>query len=293
MRLTEEQRDRLLINHGFSESDIQESYHYIRQFRFAKVIIKYGGAALNNSDFSDEFLKDVATLKIMNIDVILVHGGSLQLNALMQKKGLQPQIINGMRVTDQQTLELAIQAFGQVNNKIVRALLKEGIRASSLKGEKSGLIMAKQCGKPELGFVGEVEQVNLEVLEALPGNRLPVMTCLGRGRDGQVYNINADHVASALAIEMQAQKFVCLSDVDGVLFDRDDPKSLIPSLNARMVEEYIQTGIINAGMIPKVKSAIDMLEGGVDKVHIINGTRKHSLLFEILTDRGIGTEIIL
>ncbi|MEI6846396.1 MAG: acetylglutamate kinase [Candidatus Firestonebacteria bacterium] len=265
-----------------------EALPYIRKFSGKTFVIKFGGKAMVEKKFKDSVVEDIALLKYIGVDTIVVHGGGPEISAEMKKLGMKPDFINGLRVTDEKTMQIVEKVlFGRVNKEIVALFNKHHGKAKGLSGRSGSLISAKQMSKA-LGFVGEVAHVNLSILKKHK-DFIHVIAPIGIGKDGHSYNINADDAASEIAISAKAEKLLLLTDVDGVL---DSSKKLIPTIKVTEVQKMVKAGVLTGGMIPKVTSAAEAVKRGVKKVHIINGNIRHSLLLEIFTDKGIGTEIL-
>lgn len=279
-----------------------EALPYIRKFQGATVVIKYGGHAMVNPDLKKLIIQDIALMQIVGMNPVVVHGGGPEITAHLKKLGVQSQFVDGQRVTDQDTLDVAEMVLaGKINSEIVLSLQEAGVRAVGISGKDMGLITARKLfhrSSPnavpaDIGFVGEVEEIHPEVIQILEKNEIvPVISPIGVDRTGQTYNINADTAASAIAGALKADKFILLTDVRGVLRDRNDEGSLIDSIRLDEVEAMIGQGVIQGGMIPKVRACLDAIQAGARKTHILDGRQPHSLLLELFTDRGIGTQII-
>ena len=279
-----------------------EALPYIRRFNNKTVVIKYGGSSMEEEAVRRGFALDVVLLKYIGLHPIVVHGGGPQINDMLKRIGKKSQFVEGMRVTDAETMSIVEMVLvGKVNQEIVKLINQQGGKAVGLSGKDGQLIVAKKLKlmksqgpdqTPEvvdIGHVGEVKSVNCGVLEALmKENFIPVVAPVGVGEEGQTYNINADLVAGKMAASLKAEKFILLTDVEGVL---DKDKQLIPTLTARRAKELMAQKIISSGMIPKVNCCLEAVRGGVTKAHIINGTVQHAILLEIFTDVGIGTQI--
>jgi len=279
-----------------------EALPYIRRFNSKTVVIKYGGSSMEEEAVRRGFALDVVLLKYIGLHPIVVHGGGPQINDMLKRIGKKSQFVEGMRVTDAETMDIVEMVLvGKVNQEIVKLINQQGGKAVGLSGKDGQLIVAKKLKltksqgpdqTPEvvdIGQVGEVKSVNPGVLEALmKENFIPVVAPVGVGEEGETYNINADLVAGKMAASLKAEKFILLTDVEGVL---DKDKQLIPTLTARRAKELMAQKIISSGMIPKVNCCLEAVRGGVTKAHIINGTVQHAILLEIFTDVGIGTQI--
>lgn len=281
---------------------LAEALPYIRRFSGKTVVIKYGGAAMAAADLKNAVMMDVALMKYVGVNPILVHGGGPEVSAMSKKLGLESRFIDGLRVTDAATMEVAQMVLvGKTNREIVTHLGAQGVKAVGLSGQDGGLIRAtkhahrsvKTGEVVDLGFVGDVASVDVGVLQSLAAaDFVPVIAPVGLGPDGQPYNINADTVAGAIAAALHAEKLVLLTDVEGVRADKDDPASLLSRVTADEVKAWMTAGKLEGGMIPKLECCLTALEGGVNRVHIIDGRVPHSLLLEIFTDRGVGTMVI-
>jgi len=278
-----------------------EALPYIKRFYGKTFVIKYGGAAQKEPALKDAFAQDVVLLKYIGINIIVVHGGGPLISEIMQKMGKKPEFVDGHRITDKETLDIVEMVLGGLVNKEIVALINQhGGKAIGLTGKDGKLINAKKktlkkrtpAGEDilDIGLVGEVTDVNPEVLNGLDKNGfIPVIAPIGVSPEGITLNINADYVASAIASAMCAEKLILLTDVQGVL---DENGKVISSLTVKEAEELISKGIIKDGMIPKVETCIKALMDGVKKTHIIDGRLPHCLLLEIFTEKGIGTEIV-
>ncbi len=267
-----------------------EALPYIRRFAGKVLVIKYGGHAMEREDLKDAFAQDVALLKYVGMHPVIVHGGGPQIDAALRARGVTSRFVRGLRVTDAATMDVVEQVLvGRINTEIVALLNRHGGRAVGLSGKDGELVVArKKPGGEDLGLVGEVRGVNPRVIEALDGF-IPVIAPTAASAEGQTYNINADEVAGKLAEALRAEKLILLTDVEGVK-GRDG--ALIDTLPADVALELIADGTIAAGMIPKVECCIEALRGGVRQAHVIDGRVRHALLLEILTSRGVGTEIV-
>jgi len=277
-----------------------EALPYIQRFRGQLFVIKYGGSAMEDEGIVERFLRDVVFLEAVGINPVLIHGGGKTITHRMREAGLKPQFVNGLRVTDAQSIEIVEDVLDhRINPAIVQTLKGFGGRAVGLHG-KDVLIGKKLPLQTEgkvtgidLGFVGEVLDVRIEPIhEAVAAETVPVISPLARDPEGRVLNINADIAAGTLAGRLQASKFIYLSDVPGIMRDPTNKESLIPSVTREEIDQLREDEIITGGMIPKVESALHALSEGVKKVHFIDGRTPHSLLLEIFTNAGVGTEIV-
>ncbi|MBP5575289.1 MAG: acetylglutamate kinase [Treponema sp.] len=261
------------------------------------VVVKYGGNAMLNEDLKADVMEDIVLLNTIGIHVVLVHGGGPEINNMLNKIGKESKFVNGLRYTDSETMEVVQMVLtGKLNKDIVGMILQEGGKAVGLSGVDSGLLRAKKIDKDgaDLGFVGEVTEVNPEILLSLIAQGfIPVVSTVALGETGDTnrYNINADTAAAKIAVALKAEKFVQLTNVPGVLRDVNDPSSLIQRIHLADVQGFIDDGTIAGGMIPKIECCMLARNGGVPRTHIIDGRVPHSLLIEMFSDRGIGTMI--
>ena len=280
-----------------------EALPYIRQFAKKTVVIKYGGHAMVEQSLKDKFVLDIILMKYVGINPVIVHGGGPQISQIMERMGIRPTFVEGQRVTDDETMSVVEMVLvGTVNKEIVGLINRHEGRAVGLSGRDGDLIQAdpmkiyKYTGDerpPEIidiGRVGRVSTINVLVLKSLQDSGfIPVIAPVGVGPEGQAYNINADLVAGAVAGELRAEKLILLTDTYGVM---DLKNELIPSMTADEVRKVLKDGTVTGGMIPKLKACLKALGNGVDKAHIIDGRKEHAILLELLTDTGIGTEIV-
>jgi len=271
-----------------------EALPYIKKFFGKVIVIKYGGAAVEQNGIEIGILEDILFMHYAGMNPVLIHGGGPYISRMMKRAGLEPKFINGRRFTDNQALHIIDKALGTINKKIVSAFKGMGGRAFGLSGKDNSLIRAKKMDLGyDLGYVGEITSVDTTVVKRLiKDNIIPVIYPLGIGRDGHLYNVNADDVASAIAVALKAEKFVLLTNVNGIMKDRNDPKTLYNTITAAEADRLIKRKIIDAGMIPKARACINATKLGVKKSHILNAAIPHALLLEIFTDKGIGTEIV-
>ena len=279
-----------------------EAFPYIRKFQGATVVIKYGGHAMVDPTLKRMIIEDIALMNTVGMNPVIVHGGGPEITAHLKKLGVQSQFIDGQRVTDRETLDVAEMVLaGKINSEVVMDLSRAGVRAVGMSGKDMNLLTAKKLfhqptpehSPADIGFVGEVDSVNPDVIRIFEQHEIvPVISPIAVDASGQTYNINADTAAAAIAGALRADKFILLTDVKGVLRDRSDDGTLISSMRRHEVEGYIRDGIIEGGMIPKVRACLAALGAGARKTHILDGRQPHSLLLELFTDRGIGTQII-
>jgi acetylglutamate kinase len=276
-----------------------EALPYIQEFRDKTIVIKYGGAAMEQADLKDSFARDVILLRCVGIDPVVVHGGGPQIGALMKRLGKEPRFVGGMRVTDAETVEIVEMVLvGKINKAIVGLINAHGGRAVGLSGKDAGLLRARRrlhrlpSGEAvDIGLVGEVEAVNTEAIRLLEAHGfIPVIAPVGVGAAGETYNINADLVAGEVAAALGAEKLIHMTDVQGI---QDAGGRLVSTLSRKEAERLVHDGVIDGGMLPKVESALRALEGGTAKAHIVDGRVPHAILLELLTREGIGTEIVL
>lgn len=272
-----------------------EALPYIKEFYGKTVVVKYGGSAMTNCHLKKAVMEDIVLMKYVGMHPILVHGGGPDITDMLKRVGIETRFVDGLRVTDQATMEIVEMVLvGRVNQEIVAGLNDSGGRAVGLSGKDGRLIRARPMpGKEHLGYVGEVKDINTELIETITEKGyIPVISPVGIGDDLQSYNINADHVAGAVATAMGADKLVLLTDVPGILADKDDPSNRISRIRVSEVDSYIDCGIISGGMIPKVECCVHALRGGVNRTHIIDGRIPHSILLEIFTNEGIGSMVV-
>lgn len=272
-----------------------EALPYIQKFNRKIMIIKYGGSAMENPLMQQKVMEDIVLLKIVGFKPILVHGGGKEISAWSKLLNLETKFVDGLRVTDSKTLEIAEMVLGKVNQDLVTLLSKLGVKAIGVSGKDGNLIMAEKKEKDgkDIGFVGKIKSVNSKVLhDLLDNDYLPVVFPIGIDEKGQGYNINGDDAACAIAQAMGAEKLAFLTDTNGVYEDKDDPTTLISELYVNDAKNLIEKGIINGGMVPKILNSIEAIENGVSRVHILDGTIPHAMLLEFFTDRGVGTAIL-
>ena len=278
---------------------LMEALPYIREFRGKTIVIKYGGAAMERAELKEPFALDVILLKFVGLNPVIVHGGGPQIGALMKRLGKEPQFVGGMRVTDEETVEIVEMVLvGKINKEIVGLINHHGGRAVGLSGKDANLIRAHRRlhrladgSDVDIGLVGEVDAVNAEPIRLLEEHGfIPVIAPVGVGREGETYNINADIVAGEVAAALGAEKLIHLTDVQGIL---DGDRRFLSTLSRADAAELMAAGVIDGGMLPKVESSLRALKGGTAKAHIIDGRVPHAILLELFTREGIGTEIVL
>ncbi len=263
---------------------------YIQEYNGSIIVIKYGGNAMINEELKATVTKDVVFLSKIGVKVVLVHGGGPEINETLKKMNVKSEFVNGLRKTDAETVEVVQMVLaGKVNKNLVNMIENAGGKALGLCGIDGHMIEAKPLNE-ELGYVGEITSVNTKpVLDALAAGYVPVISTVGCDKDGHVYNINADTVASRLAGELKAVSLISMTDIRGILRDKDDPESLIPAINVSEASHLIKEGIISGGMIPKIQCCVEAIRRGVQKVFITDGRVPHSILIEMLSDEGVGT----
>lgn len=282
-----------------------EALPYIQEFYGKTIVIKYGGNAMINEALKEKVMEDICLLKYVGVRPVIVHGGGPDITHFLKKVGKQSDFVSGLRVTDEETVEIAEMVLdGKINSDIVNLLNHRGVKAVGLSGKDAGLVKAHkklatvydEAGQKEnvdIGYVGEVESVDTSLLATLLDNGyLPVIAPIGVGDDGESYNINADYVAAEIAGALHAEKLLLLTDTEGVYKDFEDKDSFISTLTVEEAREYIKTGIISGGMIPKIEACLKSLDTGTNKVHIIDGRQPHSIILELLTSTGIGTQVV-
>ncbi|MEM2726881.1 MAG: acetylglutamate kinase [Archaeoglobaceae archaeon] len=282
-----------------------EALPYIKEFYGETMVIKIGGHAMVNDEILEETVKDILLLYFIGIKPVVVHGGGPEISEKMEKLGLKPRFVEGLRVTDKETIEVVEMVLdGKINSKIVSMFIKNGGKAVGLSGKDGLLIVAEkkvlklkkgmQETMVDLGFVGETKLVNPAILRILLDNGfIPVVSPVSADLEGNVYNLNADNVAGDIASALKAKKLIMLTDVPGILRDVNDRKSLISKIKLSELEELLEKGTLKGGMLPKGDAIAKALKGGVEKVHVIDGSRKHAILLELFTREGIGTLVEL
>ncbi len=272
-----------------------EALPYIQKFNGKKIVVKYGGSAMLDEELKYSVLKDVALLKLIGLKPIIVHGGGKEISKWTRLSGKEPEFVNGLRVTDKETMEIAEMVLFKVNQSLVGMMGKLGIKAVGLSGKDAEMIRVEKklsAGK-DIGYVGQVKEVNTELIDALmEDDFVPVISPIGLGENNEGYNINADDTACAIATAVGAEKLVFLTDIEGVFIDPTDKRTLIPEMDLKMAHEFIDNGVVGGGMLPKLNNCIEAIENGVARVHILDGRVQHCLLLEFFTEKGIGTAIL-
>ena len=271
-----------------------EALPYIQRFNRKIIVVKYGGSAMSNEELQKNVIKDVALLKLVGFKPIIVHGGGKEISRWVEKVGMKPKFINGLRVTDEDTMEVAEMVLNKVNKELVSHVQELGVKGAGISGKDGGLLKVKKrfAGGEDIGFVGEITEVNPQILlDLIEKDFLPVVCPIGMDENFQTYNINADDAACAIAKAVGAEKLAFLTDIEGVYKDKDDPDSLLSEMSVSEAKELMESGFIGGGMLPKLGNCIDAVENGVSRVHILDGRIPHFLLLEIFTNKGIGTAI--
>jgi acetylglutamate kinase len=285
--------ERLDGQRGTSIGTLLEALPYIREFHGKTVVIKCGGAAMDDARLREDFARDVVLLKYVGLNPIVVHGGGPEITAYMERLGLPVEFVGGLRISDAETVEVAKMVLvGKINKEIVTRLNRHGAPAVGLCGDDGLLFRVSRREGPDgqdIGYVGAIERVNVDVIEHVARDYIPVIASVGADREGSSYNVNADEAAGAVARALRAFKVIFLTDVVGWLRDEDEPQSLIASSSA----EHVRTALagLSGGMRPKLEACVRAIDGGVSSAHIIDGRLSHSLLLELFTDAGIGTKI--
>ena len=280
MHISNSERARILVH----------ALPYIQEYNGKIVVIKYGGNAMINEKLKDSVMRDIVLLSLIGVKVVLVHGGGPEITEMLGKIGKESQFVDGLRVTDKETAEVVQMVLaGKINKSLVNLIQLKGGKSIGLSGLDGHMIEAAKKDE-RLGFVGDITNVNVEpILDVLEKGYIPVVSTVGCDSEGNVYNINADTAAAKIAGELKAESLISLTDISGILYDKDDPSTLIPVITLSDAERLVEEGVINGGMIPKVECCTIAIKWGVTKVFIIDGRVPHSILIETLTDEGIGT----
>lgn len=276
-----------------------EALPFIRRYHGKTVVIKYGGSAMVDKEIRQEFIKDIVLMKYVGIHPVIVHGGGPEINQMLERVNKTTEFIEGLRVSDQDTVELAEMVLSaKINKGIVADIQRQGGKAIGLSGKDGNLITAKKKfadkngEQIDIGFVGEIEKINPDIIYTMTkDNYIPVISSIGMDEDGNTYNINADYVAGAIAAELNAFRLIFLTDVDGIMMNFRDPSTLLKEVDYDEVLKLIQDGVISGGMLPKVRTCLDAIDCGVKNVIILNGKTLHAILLEIFTAEGAGTLI--
>lgn len=272
-----------------------EALPYIQRFNRRVIVVKYGGSAMIDETLKKRVIQDVTLLKLVGFKPIIVHGGGKEISRWVEKMGMEPRFVNGLRVTDEPTMELAEMVLGKVNKELVQLVESLGVRAIGISGKDGKLLSVnkKYSNGEDVGFVGDIKQVNASILyDLLEKDFLPIVCPIGLDDDYQTYNINADDAACAIARAMRVEKLAFLTDIEGVYRDPKDPSTLISELTVSEARKLMDEGYVGGGMLPKLHNCISAIEHGVSRVHILDGRIPHCLLLEIFTNKGIGTAIL-
>lgn len=272
-----------------------EALPFIQKFQGKTVVVKYGGSAMLDEKLKYNVIKDVALLKLVGMKPVIVHGGGKEISKWVEKVGKEAEFINGLRVTDAETMEIAEMVLSKVNKSLVSLMQQVGLKAVGISGKDGGLLKVKKRfpGGKDIGYVGEVTEVDTEILNTLiEHDFIPVVAPIGVSDEFEDYNINADDAACAVATALNAEKLVFLTDIEGVFIDPTDKSTLISEMNLDEARELIDNGVVGGGMLPKLNNCIAAMDNGVARVHILDGRLEHCLLLEFFTKKGIGTAII-
>lgn len=272
-----------------------EALPYIRDFNNKTVVVKYGGSAMLDKRLEENVIKDVALLKLIGMRPIIVHGGGKEISRWIGKVGKEAEFVDGFRVTDDETMEIAEMVLNRVNKYLVQMMQSLGIKAAGISGKDAGTLVVdkKYVNGQDIGYVGDVHQVDTSLIDTLLDHDfIPIVAPIALGRDFKSYNVNADDAACAIAMAEKAEKLAFLTDIEGVYSDPDDPSTLVSVLSVNEADQLIENGCIGGGMLPKIRNCIEAVHSGVSRVHIIDGRRDHCLLLEFFTQKGIGTAII-
>ena len=271
-----------------------EALPYIQRFNRKIVVVKYGGSAMVDEELKKKVIQDVVLLKLVGFKPIIVHGGGKEISRWVGKVGMEPEVKNGLRVTDEPTMEIAEMVLNKVNKSLVQLVNELGIKAVGISG-KDGMMLKchkKLSGGEDIGFVGDVDEVDPKIIyDLLEKDFLPIICPIGFDEEFYSYNINADDAACAIATAVQAEKLAFLTDVEGVFKDFNDKESLISEMTVEEAQDFVDSGMLGGGMLPKLQNCINAMKNGVSRVHIMDGRIPHCLLLEVFTDRGIGTAI--
>jgi acetylglutamate kinase len=272
-----------------------EALPYIQRFRGSTIVVKYGGSAMLDEKLKYNVIKDVALLKLIGMKPIIVHGGGKEINKWVRLAGKEPEFVNGLRVTDKETMEIAEMVLYRVNKGLVAMMEKLGLPAVGLCGKDSSMLKVekKLADGKDIGYVGKIKSVNSKLLDSLmEADFIPVIAPIGLDDECETYNINADDAACGIATCINAEKLVFLTDIEGVFVDPTDKSTLISEMDLEQAKEFIAKGVVGGGMLPKLTNCIEAIEEGVSRVHILDGRMEHCLLLEFFTQKGIGTAIL-
>ena len=284
------------MKNSFSNAEraqvLAQALPYIRRYNGKVIVVKYGGNAMINEELKQQVMEDIVLLHLIGVKIVLVHGGGPEISDLMKRLGKQPEFVNGLRVTDKETVDIVQMVLaGKVNKTLVNLLEMQGGKAMGISGMDGRLIEAEPKDA-RLGFVGNITKVNIApVIDLLEKNYIPVVSTVGCDRNGNTYNINGDTAAAFIAGALQAERLIMMTDIAGVLTDKDDPNTLIPEITVSEAKQLYDKGVISGGMVPKVDCCIEAIERGVKNVIIMDGCVPHSILMELLTNEGAGTMV--
>ncbi|MBR7100996.1 MAG: acetylglutamate kinase [Clostridia bacterium] len=283
----------LEISNAHRAEILTQALPYIQKYYGKIIVIKYGGNAMINDKLKEQVMEDIVLLHLVGVEVVLVHGGGPEITETLKRMGKDSIFLNGLRVTDKETADVVQMVLaGKINKSLVNLLQIKGGAAIGLSGLDGHMIKAEMKNK-DLGYVGEITDVDIKpIIDLINNDYIPVVSTIGCDDEGNVYNINADTAAAYIAGKMKAERLITMTDIEGILRDRNDPKSLIQCIDINEAKELFDTGVISGGMIPKVQCCIDAIEKGVKKVTILDGRVPHALLIETLTDEGAGTMVI-
>jgi acetylglutamate kinase len=293
----EERRKYMQLDHSIMEKAevLIEALPYIQRFNRKIIVVKYGGSAMVDEELKKQVIQDVVLLKLVGFKPIIVHGGGKEISKWVEKSGMEPRFVNGLRVTDEPTMEIAEMVLNRVNKSLVQMVNELGVKAVGISG-KDGMML--KCQKrysngEDIGYVGDITEVDPQIIyDLLEKDFLPIICPVGFDEDFETYNINADDAACAIATAMEAEKLAFLTDVEGVYKDFQNKESLISEMSMAEAQEFVESGMLGGGMLPKLQNCIDAMKQGVSRVHIMDGRIPHCLLLEIFTNRGIGTAIM-
>lgn len=272
-----------------------EALPYIRKFNGTKIVVKYGGSAMLDEQLKYNVIKDVALLKLIGLKPIIVHGGGKEISKWVRLSGKEPEFVNGLRVTDKETMDIAEMVLYKVNKQLVGMMEKIGVQAVGLCGKDAGMLRVekKYADGRDIGYVGNVKGVNVKLLDSLiESDFVPVIAPIGLDDNYDTYNINADDAACGIAKAINAEKLVFLTDIEGVFIDPSDKSTLISEMDLDQAKDFIDKGVVGGGMLPKLNNCVEAIENGVSRVHILDGRMEHCLLLEFFTQKGIGTAIL-
>ncbi len=280
MEISNSERAKILVN----------ALPYIQKYNGSIIVVKYGGNAMINADLKDSVMRDIVLLSLIGVKVVLVHGGGPEITDMLNRIGKKSEFVDGLRVTDKETVDIVQMVLaGKVNKELVNLIENKGGKSIGLSGIDGHMIEAEMKDE-KLGYVGTVTEINPQpIIDVIDKGYIPVISTIGCDREGNVYNINADTAAARIAGALHAESLISMTDISGILMDKDDPSTLIRRISTAETEKLIESGVINGGMIPKVECCANAIRWGVKKVFIIDGRVPHSILIETLTDEGLGT----